>query len=83
MWSRETLIPGLYATEWYNGEKIKEGWLGNMEDYLVGVPRVRLLRVEKGKLLIYSGRTLLLKRPALASQRFSNERRRSDNLITR
>ncbi|XP_028416899.1 polycystic kidney disease protein 1-like 2 [Dendronephthya gigantea] len=47
MWARETLIPGLYANEWYNGRKIKEGWIANMEDYLVGVPRVRLLRVEK------------------------------------
>ena len=49
MWSRETLIPGLYASEWYNGKKIKEGWLANLEDYLVGVPRIRLLRVEEGK----------------------------------
>jgi hypothetical protein len=50
MWSRETLIPGLYSTEWYNGKKIQEGWLANNEDYLVGVPRVRLLRVEEGTL---------------------------------
>ena len=49
MWSRETLIPGLYSTEWYNGKKIKEGWLANNEDYLVGVPRIRLLRVQEGK----------------------------------
>jgi hypothetical protein len=50
MWSRETLIPGLYSTEWYNGKKIQEGWIANNEDYLVGVPRVRLLRVKEGKL---------------------------------
>lgn len=49
MWTRETLIPGLYAKEWYNGKKIEKGWLGNIEDYLVGVPRVRLLRVKEGK----------------------------------
>ena len=49
MWSRETLIPGLYATEMYNGKKIKKGWLANIGDYLVGVPRVRLLRVEEGR----------------------------------
>ena len=48
MWSRETLIPGLYSTEWYNGKKIQEGWIANNEGYLVGVPRMRLLRVEKG-----------------------------------
>ncbi|XP_028399329.1 LOW QUALITY PROTEIN: polycystic kidney disease protein 1-like 2 [Dendronephthya gigantea] len=47
MWARETLVPGLYAKEWYNGEEIPKGWLGNIHDYLVGVPRVRLLRVEK------------------------------------
>ena len=49
MWSRETLIPGLYANEWYNGKKLEKGYLANMEDYLVGVPRVRLLRVERGE----------------------------------
>ncbi len=55
MWSRETLIPGLYSTEWYNGKKIEEGWLANNEVYLVGVPRVRLLRVEEGiRLLLLS-----------------------------
>lgn len=48
MWSRETLIPGLYSTEWYNGQKIEEGWIANNQNYLVGVPRIRLLRVEKG-----------------------------------
>ncbi len=48
MWSRETLIPGLYSNEWYNGKKIEKGWLANNEDYLVGIPRVRLLRVEEG-----------------------------------
>ena len=50
MWSRETLIPGLYSTQWYNGKKIQEGWLANNEDYLVGVPRLRLLRVKEGRL---------------------------------
>ncbi len=49
MWSRETLIPGLYAGEWYNGKKSKKGFLANMEDFLVGVPRIRLIRVEEGK----------------------------------
>ena len=48
MWSRETLIPGLYATEMYNGKKMQKGWLANSEDYLVGVPRIRLLRVKEG-----------------------------------
>ena len=60
MWARETLVPGLYATEWYNGKKIKKGYIANMEDYLVGVPRVRLLRVEKGKYVeLYSNFYLL------------------------
>ena len=48
MWSRETLIPGLYSEEWYNGKKTEKGFLANFEDYLVGVPRVRLLRVKEG-----------------------------------
>ena len=50
MWSRETLVPGLYGSDWYNGKKIEKGWLANIEDYLVGVPRVRLLRVKQGKM---------------------------------
>jgi hypothetical protein len=58
MWSRETLIPGLYSTEWYNGKKIEEGWIANNEDYLVGVPRVRLLRVEEGTPTVSSDRTI-------------------------
>ena len=49
MWARETLVPGLYGTEWYNGKKAQEGFIANMEDYLVGVPRIRLARVEKGR----------------------------------
>ena len=52
MWSRETLIPGLFSAEWYNGKKIQEGWIANNEDYLVGVPRIRLLRVEKGTSIV-------------------------------
>ena len=48
MWTRETLIPGLYANEWYNGKKAEKGFIANMEDYLVGVPRIRLARVEEG-----------------------------------
>ena len=53
MWARETLVPGLYATEWYNGKKVKKGYIANMEDYLVGIPRVRLVRVEEGNWLRY------------------------------
>jgi hypothetical protein len=49
MWARETLVPGLYATEWYNGKKAQKGFIANMEDYLVGVPRIRLVRVKEGK----------------------------------
>ncbi|XP_028402707.1 polycystic kidney disease protein 1-like 2 isoform X2 [Dendronephthya gigantea] len=41
MWARETLVPGLYAKEWYNGKKIQKGFIANMEHYLVGVPRMR------------------------------------------
>ena len=49
MWARETLVPGLYATEWYNGKKAQKGFIANMEAYLVGVPRIRLARVETGR----------------------------------
>ena len=42
-------MPGLFATEWYNGKKAEKGFIANMEDYLVGVPRIRLVRVKEGK----------------------------------
>ncbi len=45
-------MPGLYAGDWYNGKKSTKGWLGNNEVYLVGVPRLRLLRVEEGKIKV-------------------------------
>jgi hypothetical protein len=44
-------VPGLYADSWYNGKEIEKGWLGNIEDYLVGIPRVRLLRIQQGKII--------------------------------
>lgn len=49
MWTRETLVPGLFANEWYNGKKAEKGFIANMEHYLVGVPRIRLVRVEEGR----------------------------------
>ena len=67
MWSRETLVPGLYATEWYNGKKIKKGWLANMEDYLVGVPRIRLLRVEQG-IIVFRNATLYFEGAFIANR---------------
>ncbi|CAB3994215.1 polycystic kidney disease 1-like 2 [Paramuricea clavata] len=54
MWSRETLIPGLYAGKWYNGKKIEKGYIANMEDYLVGIPRVRMVRVKNGTCTVSS-----------------------------
>ncbi|XP_031571405.1 polycystic kidney disease protein 1-like 2 isoform X3 [Actinia tenebrosa] len=45
-WSKNTLVPGLYNAEWYNGKEFeyKEGFISNRVVYLVGMPRLRQLR---------------------------------------
>ena len=44
---------GIYASEWYNKDKVKEQeYVGNKMSILLGMPRLRQLRIQKGKFKI-------------------------------
>ena len=46
-------MDGIYANEWYNGEKAKaQEYIYNKKSILLGMPRLRQLRVKKGKTLL-------------------------------
>ena len=50
-WTNETLIPGLYNNEWYNGENVhwrQEYFMMDAVLFRVGSPRFRLAKVKKG-----------------------------------
>ena len=49
-WFEDVLIPATFASEWYNGQKetITE-YTGNKRTILIGMPRLRQLRVLKGR----------------------------------
>ena len=43
-------MDGIYANEWYNGKKAtKEEYINNTNSILLGMPRLRQLRVKKGR----------------------------------
>ena len=48
-WMNQTLVPGLYSGEWYNGKRGQRGFLDDKMSYVVGVARIRQLRVKSGK----------------------------------
>lgn len=41
----------MYDIKWYNGEpfEYKDGFISDLSGYMVGMPRLRQLRVEPGK----------------------------------
>ena len=44
---------GIYATEWYNKEIVKEQeYIDNKMSILLGMPRLRQLRIQKSKFQI-------------------------------
>ncbi|XP_048586754.1 uncharacterized protein LOC5520731 isoform X2 [Nematostella vectensis] len=47
-WAETYMVPGMYDPTWYNNQpfEYKEGFLSNRIGYLVGMPRLRQLRVE-------------------------------------
>ena len=49
-WVKTKLLPSLYDTEWYNGEpfEYEEGYVSNREVFIVGMPRIRQLRIRPG-----------------------------------
>ena len=53
MWIREVIIPGLSHEKWYNNMTDKSGYyISDGVGYLIGSPRVRLLRIKTSKCLI-------------------------------
>ncbi|XP_031571396.1 uncharacterized protein LOC116305596 isoform X3 [Actinia tenebrosa] len=46
-WTKNKLLPALYDTDWYNGEPFtsEEGFVSNREMFIVGMPRLRQLRM--------------------------------------
>ena len=42
---------GIYPNEWYNGEEAKkQEYINNKKSILLGMPRLRQLRIQKGNL---------------------------------
>ena len=48
---KDTFVPGMYDTRWYNGFPFDydEGFISNRENFLVGMPRLRQVRIRQGK----------------------------------
>lgn len=49
-WMNEVFVGAIFASNWYNGqeEKVSE-YIGNKRSILVGMPRLRQLRIMKSK----------------------------------
>ena len=56
----DVLVPGLYDVTWYNGQpfEYKEGFISNKKNFLMGMPRLRQIRLKTSK--IYNVLTLKL-----------------------
>lgn len=48
----EVLVPGLYDVTWYNGQAFEynEGFISNKKNFLVGMPRLRQIRLKTSKI---------------------------------
>ena len=61
-WANDVLIPNLYYTDNYNGESstsYEQGYLADMYSWRLGPPKLRQLRVKKGRLTPFSTVTCL------------------------
>ena len=47
-WINQTLVPGLFNGAWYNGNTGKPGFLNDKMSFVVGLARIRQLRVKSG-----------------------------------
>lgn len=48
-WMKTSFIPAIFTGDWYNDQEEKiEEYIGNKRSILVGMPRLRQLRVVKG-----------------------------------
>ena len=60
MWVREVIIPGLYHEKWYNNMTDKrDNLISDGVGYLIGSPRLRLLRNKKGEHAYYRFRVII------------------------
>lgn len=49
-WMMKIFAPGIYTTNWYNGdEETNKVYISDKSSILIGMPRIRQLRIEKGK----------------------------------
>ncbi|KAJ7356060.1 hypothetical protein OS493_026983 [Desmophyllum pertusum] len=49
-WMMTIFAPGIYTTNWYNGdEETNKVYISDKSSLLIGMPRIRQLRIEKGK----------------------------------
>ena len=55
-WVDNVLVPGLYDVTWYNGQpfQYKEGYISNKQTFMMGMPRIRQLRIKKGEAAVSS-----------------------------
>lgn len=54
MWVREVIIPGLYHEKWYNNGTDKQpNFISDAVGFLIGSPRVRLLRIKKSEQFLF------------------------------
>ena len=45
-----TFAPAIYKTNWYNGdEETNKLYISDKNSVLIGMPRIRQLRIEKGE----------------------------------
>ena len=49
-WIKEEFLPGVYKTSWYNDQTFigPEGYISTREAFLVGMPKLRQVRVKEG-----------------------------------
>ena len=54
-WIENDLLLSLYNTKWYNGQpfEYKEGFISDKQTFMLGMPRLRHLRVKKGGFGLY------------------------------
>ena len=49
-WTKKVLVPGLYNSTWYNGNRHgATGFCSDRTSVIIGVARLRQLRVKSGK----------------------------------
>jgi len=51
-WIEEEFMTGIYDNSWYNGRRFTapEGYISTREAFLVGMPRLKQVRVKEGEI---------------------------------